>query len=437
MHERRTILKEVKALSKALLDREKKLAGTLDRLKAEKKRVNKTKKQKNLIDMKKSDQIEYLQIRIEDLKRNEEMLIQDLASQQKCANEALRSLETLTEKMDEDKTQSRKEIDEKYQELMQKEKEKFEIKVKYLMSLNETLNSRVEDFQRLEPSLRDQIASGKDEIKSQNMEVSELKLEVQALQNKIQDHRAETEELMKQVKGKELLQQQLHDMEDNIRQQYAGQLDDRQRDLRIKKEEMEAARREISLLDENLRESKTKNASLEDKIDILSRELFEEKTRREDLQVEVERMRREVEEKAKYESMKLQVRETQKEPVANFGKLSSELNNLRDEISNLKSPHADRREMLSPTKTNEQDLYSEARLDNLETKLRDCFEVSTKKDKENFPAEYLRSPEQPEERVEEQLKSKDDEVKVLWTVIKELNKSKESKMDLEKLKKLI
>jgi len=73
---------------------------------------------------------------------------------------------------------------------------------------------------------------------------------------------------------------------------------------------MEAARREISLLDENLRESKTKNASLEDKIDILSRELFEEKTRREDLQVEVERMRREVEEKAKYESMKLQVRET-------------------------------------------------------------------------------------------------------------------------------
>jgi len=80
MHERRTILKEVKALSKALLDREKKLAGTLDRLKAEKKRVNKTKKQKNLIDMKKSDQIEYLQIRIEDLKRNEEMLIQDLAS---------------------------------------------------------------------------------------------------------------------------------------------------------------------------------------------------------------------------------------------------------------------------------------------------------------------------------------------------------------------
>jgi len=29
------------------------------------------------------------------------------------------------------------------------------------------------------------------------MEVSELKLEVQALQNKIHDHRAETEELMK------------------------------------------------------------------------------------------------------------------------------------------------------------------------------------------------------------------------------------------------
>lgn len=34
---------------------------------------------------------------------------------------------------------------------MTKEKEKFEVKVKYLMTLNETLNQRVDDFQRLEP----------------------------------------------------------------------------------------------------------------------------------------------------------------------------------------------------------------------------------------------------------------------------------------------
>ena len=61
---------------------------------------------------------------------------------------------------------------------MQKEKEKFEIKVKYLMSLNETLNSRIEDFQRLEPSLRDQIDSGKEEIKHQNSDVARLKIDV-------------------------------------------------------------------------------------------------------------------------------------------------------------------------------------------------------------------------------------------------------------------
>jgi len=34
---------------------------------------------------------------------------------------------------------------------MMNEKEKFEIKVKYLMSLNETLNQRVDDFSKLEP----------------------------------------------------------------------------------------------------------------------------------------------------------------------------------------------------------------------------------------------------------------------------------------------
>jgi hypothetical protein len=68
------------------------------------------------------------------------MLITDLQGQQKCANDALKSLESLTDKMEEDKINMKTEIDSKYKELMLQEKEKFEIKVKYLMSLNETLN---------------------------------------------------------------------------------------------------------------------------------------------------------------------------------------------------------------------------------------------------------------------------------------------------------
>lgn len=47
---------------------------------------------------------------------------------------------------------------------MMNEKEKFEIKVKYLMSLNETLNQRVDDFSKLEPQLRGDIEKKDEKI---------------------------------------------------------------------------------------------------------------------------------------------------------------------------------------------------------------------------------------------------------------------------------
>jgi len=61
--------------------------------------------------MKKWDQIDYLKQWIEDMKKNEEMLIQDLQQQQRCANEALRSLETLAEKFEDDKVKNKSDIE--------------------------------------------------------------------------------------------------------------------------------------------------------------------------------------------------------------------------------------------------------------------------------------------------------------------------------------
>lgn len=49
-------------------------------------------------------------------------------------------MEILAEKFEDDKGRVKQDTEQKYQELMVTEKEKFEIKVKYLMSLNETLN---------------------------------------------------------------------------------------------------------------------------------------------------------------------------------------------------------------------------------------------------------------------------------------------------------
>ena len=75
-------------------------------------------------------------------------------------------METLTHKMEDDKVSIKKDTESRFTELMLQEKEKFEIKVKYLMSLNETLNKRVDDFSRIEPSLRGEITEKKTMIQA-------------------------------------------------------------------------------------------------------------------------------------------------------------------------------------------------------------------------------------------------------------------------------
>ena len=83
------------------------------------------------------------------------------------------------------------------------------------------------------------------------------------------------------------------------------------------------------------------------------------------------------------------------------------------------------------------------KLDTLETKINECFQESDCS-KENWGtyddpyAEYLKSPSVATESardMEESLKAKDDEVKVLWNVIKELNKGKDpvDQLDLSAL----
>jgi len=79
------------------------------------------------------------------------------------------------------------------------------------------------------------------------------------------------------------------------------------------------------------------------------------------------------------------------------------------------------------------------KLETLETKINECFQegesFKENKGEHNAYSEYLHSPSLAAESardMEENLKAKDDEVKVLWNVIKELNKGKDpsDQMDL-------
>ena len=123
-----------------------------------------------------------------------------------------------------------------------------------------------------------------------------------------------------------------------------------------------------------------------------------------------------------------------------YGILSQELSALKTEIQGLKSPHA-KREVLSPSKYEQPSTFNYKGFEELD----DDAQIVESVEKENLPSEYLVSPSIGESVAESKgedglvgnLKAKEEEVNVLWNVIKELNKNKDDKMDMEKLSKLI
>lgn len=115
MAEKKTMLKEIEKLSKALLLQQEKAEAAIQR---------KTKFSKKVKNGK--DQIDYLKRRIEDLKRNEENLLQDLVQQQAIAKDALKSLDNLREVMCSEKAMMKDELDHYYSLLLEQEREKYQ-----------------------------------------------------------------------------------------------------------------------------------------------------------------------------------------------------------------------------------------------------------------------------------------------------------------------
>ena len=101
--ERKTILREIQNLSQALISQQTKFELAMDRVKEEHKKYKKQKKLMKNSEMKKKDHIDYLKRRIDDLKRNEENLLDDLVQQQAISKEALHCLDNLKIKFDDEK----------------------------------------------------------------------------------------------------------------------------------------------------------------------------------------------------------------------------------------------------------------------------------------------------------------------------------------------
>jgi len=120
-----------------------------------------------------------------------------------------------------------------------------------------------------------------------------------------------------------------------------------------------------------------------------------------------------------------------------YNKLTKELSVLKKEIHSLKTPTPMTNVLgeHSPSKENQieglKDSYNFQMLDNIEVKLNECLGLaSTSKENVMTPASPRDLNDSSVHELETNLKAKDDEVKALWNVIKEMNKNKGGNMDM-------
>jgi len=121
-------------------------------------------------------------------------------------------------KLEEEKKEVRQEVDKRYEELMLKEKEKFEIKVTYLMNMNETLNARVEDYQKLEPEYQDRVKRLEKDLQTKENHLQEVQ---RAHDSLLPEHKAVAQKTIELEEALNATTSKLHDVEDRARADFA------------------------------------------------------------------------------------------------------------------------------------------------------------------------------------------------------------------------
>lgn len=113
------MIKKIQSLNSALAQKEKYINKKLRQIKERTK--SKNRQYKKLLKENMSN-IEYLENQIQELKLNEEQLIEDLYNQQSLAKDAVRSLETLSRQFETEKQRIRKEAEKRLDEALKKER---------------------------------------------------------------------------------------------------------------------------------------------------------------------------------------------------------------------------------------------------------------------------------------------------------------------------
>ena len=367
--EKKTMLKEIEKLSKALKNQQEKAEIAIQR----KSKV--TKKVKNA-----KDQIDYLKKRVDDLKRNEENLLQDLVQQQAIAKDALKSLDSLRDVMTSEKAMMKDELDHYYNMLIDQEREKYQTLYSRYRTL-QPYEQQCKEFEIKNANTEHLIREQKDQITNLQAMLDNSNSKCQNLQDELKDTSNDFKnkqlEYKRAYEGKEQefkdmiseLKYQLEDLDKRSTQNRQQLVDQYVQELKTKDEELVIRNREIEMLHKTY---DARTDELTNEVDDKERELLEAKLRIEELDSENKRLR-EDQEDMQYESMTdpkftpssqmidqqsvdIHTKGEKTQSTYNldlpssihqeyeygniYGKLTSELYNLRSEINNMKSDRA-------------------------------------------------------------------------------------------------
>lgn len=359
--ERKAILREFQNLSEALISQQSKFDLAIDRIKDERKKHKKIKKEMAKNEVKKKDYIEYLKERIEDLNINQQNLLDDLAQQQDVSKEALQCLENLKCKFEEEKKVIKEELDHYYNMLIQQERDKYD-----------SIYQRYKALEVVEKKCKEA------DLKYSNAEraIKEQKESIENLQKLLDDANSKNKFISQQLEEKEAqatvkqdeMAQTIEDLKNIIKMQRL----EHQEELKVKQQELNMKNKEVETLRSSFNRKyaafDARNNELSCLLETKENELLEERIKRDEFECELKRLADELEDQklrkelddgyslhtksansdADYNKSKMERTDftydiqnhnlsKDKEFGKMYTKLSSELNNLRNEIKNMKS----------------------------------------------------------------------------------------------------
>jgi chromosome segregation ATPase len=144
---------------------------------------------------KRKDNIEYLEYKIEEMRLNEEQMIEDLYSQQGLTKDAIRSMESLSDQFESERERIKKDAESQLQSYIEKEEKVWGCKIEALKTVNETLTKRI---QRYEDQERNLIDSGR-KCEEMEQQIEELNEDLERIRNERRSYKEENHKLMKQV----------------------------------------------------------------------------------------------------------------------------------------------------------------------------------------------------------------------------------------------